>query len=289
MQDIILWCQKMILLINENQGFLMVALTLVYVLATIAIFQSNNKSASASEKQTIEIKKQYEEMNRAKIDIKFEIIRGGLLCFVIENLGNKPAHNISINICEKFIQCLEDELSIKCIESINNGTFYLAVNQKITVFIGSKLKFDKIASTPAAFNIKYNDKYEEKIIIDINQYSYMLIYNSPMEDISQHLQQMKEQQHSFQRNFLKQHETLSKKPISILNISDGNNSLKFKVYKTVCILRDGTLKAIAEKSDIDIIITHEILCELFRVDRLVHTYLYGDPMTLNEETIWIRS
>lgn len=44
--------------------WLMVGITLVYVIATIAIWFANHKSARATEKQLIESKRQFDEIKR---------------------------------------------------------------------------------------------------------------------------------------------------------------------------------------------------------------------------------
>ena len=54
--------------------WLMVGITLVYVIATIAIWFANHKSARATEKQLIESKRQYEDKKRLHIMPYFEII-----------------------------------------------------------------------------------------------------------------------------------------------------------------------------------------------------------------------
>jgi uncharacterized membrane protein len=60
MTDFIKW-------MNNNNGFIMGILTLVYVIATIFICFFNYKSARASRKQTEESERQFKATNRPRI------------------------------------------------------------------------------------------------------------------------------------------------------------------------------------------------------------------------------
>lgn len=65
MQTIINW-------LNCNNGAVMAILTFVYVVATILICSCNHKSAVATQQQTAESQRQFEEQNRAHIIPKFD-------------------------------------------------------------------------------------------------------------------------------------------------------------------------------------------------------------------------
>ena len=96
--------------------WLMVIITAVYVAATIVICVFNGKSAKAAKEQTEtarqqidEMIRQYNESNRPIVIVRFEIIRSGLLCFVLENIGPVVAEDIKIRINDEFIDNLEKE------------------------------------------------------------------------------------------------------------------------------------------------------------------------------------
>ena len=84
--------------------WIMIGITAVYVIATIFICVFNARSANAAKSQTEEMKKQFASTYRPKIDIRFEIIRSGLMCFTIENIGTEPAIDVKINLCQEFIE-----------------------------------------------------------------------------------------------------------------------------------------------------------------------------------------
>ena len=59
--------------------WIMIAITAVYVIATIFICIFNYRSAKATREQLAESKRQFEENNRAFVTVTFETIRGSLL------------------------------------------------------------------------------------------------------------------------------------------------------------------------------------------------------------------
>ena len=83
--------------------WIMVIITAIYVIATIIICYFNGKSAKAAKTQTDEMIRQYKMSNRSNVTIHFDIIRSGLLCFVVQNEGNLPAHDVNIKINQTFI------------------------------------------------------------------------------------------------------------------------------------------------------------------------------------------
>ena len=135
--------------------WLMVIITAIYVVATIIICYFNGKSAKAAKIQTEEMIRQYNLSNRPNVTIHFDIIRSGLLCFVVENEGNMPAHDVNIHINEKFIAGINDDRD-KAVSHVivHNSTVeeshkyriykYLCCEGKhTTIAIADELKMDK--------------------------------------------------------------------------------------------------------------------------------------------------
>ena len=58
------WFDSVCNFLNANSGALMVIITVVYVVATIAIWRANSTSAKATKEQTEESKRQFEETKR---------------------------------------------------------------------------------------------------------------------------------------------------------------------------------------------------------------------------------
>lgn len=265
--------------------WIMIVITAVYVIATIFICIFNAKSANAAKVQTQEMKNQFASTYRPKIDIRFEIIRSGLMCFIIENVGTEPAIDVKINLCQEFIDNIGDATDKQKFQELNSSVLYIASNQKITLLIGSQIEFDKISSAPSKFNIQYNGIYNEMIDIDIKQYGFMIIYNSPIEDIRQQLKEIKENEKKFQKDLLKQNANLARVPLNVLTrTATSDDECKFKVYKAVCKLKQANLTSISDEVGFSREDTAKYLNELYTVDKLVRT-----TQVSKEEFIWHRN
>lgn len=248
--------------------WLMVVITAIYVVATIIICYFNGKSAKAAKMQTDEMIKQYNLANRPNVTIHFDIIRSGLLCFVVENEGTSPAHNVSIKINKDFLEGVNGEVERNRLEGMANSEMYLASRQKIYILLGGQLEFSKLAQKVAEIDIKY-DGYEEHTSIDLNQYGMFLVYSSPLEDISQYMKKIKENDRRFQNKLLK---CVGREyPVQniVVHSETTDDANKFKIYKTVCCEGRITINAIAENMELEKDYILQLLIELELVDRLI--------------------
>ncbi|MCM1209606.1 MAG: hypothetical protein NC309_11845 [Ruminococcus sp.] len=248
--------------------WLMVIITAIYVVATIIICYFNGKSAKAAKMQIDEMIRQYNLANRPNVTIHFDIIRSGLLCFIIENEGTSPAHNVSIKINKDFLEGVNEEVDKNRLESLANSELYLASKQKIYILLGGQLEFSKLAQHVAEIDISY-DGFEEHTTIDLNQYGMFLVYSSPLEDISQHIKKMKENDERFQKSLLK----CVGKEYPVQNIVVHSETIdeanKYKIFKAVCCERKITVNILAENMELEKDYILQLLIELERVDRLV--------------------
>lgn len=271
----------------------MVIITTIYVVATIFICIYNGKSAKAAKEQTEvarvqidEMIKQYKEINRPYVTIRFDIIRSGLLCFVIENEGPLPAHDVKIKINKKFIDNIKDISDRTPLEELNEATFYLASKQKMTILLGGQPSFTNIAKEIAKIDIMY-DGYSEYTEIDINQYRFLIVYNSSVEDISQHLKKMKENEEKFHKNVLKAMDKSPQIHNLIIHNATDDDANKFNIYKVVCLEPHLTHIQIAERLDMDKEYVLKLLTELNKVDRLV-AFTFHTVSTDDENALWYR-
>lgn len=172
--------------VNDYNGAFMVAVTIVYVIATILICRANQQSAKASLKQIEEAKAEFEEMNRAVVTVDLETIRGGLTVLKIINSGKRCATNVKVQINNDFIENLPDELGQECLTKLSKAEFLMGCGQSKYVFVCAKPAFKNAAKKELHIKVEYkdgNNMYSEAIIIDMNQYLWELIYESPLEDI----------------------------------------------------------------------------------------------------------
>lgn len=128
MEEIVSW-------MNNNNGFVMGLLTLVYVIATILICVFNYKSATAARKQTEVQIKQFNATNRPNIIPCFTMVEGAMFCLTFKNIGTECAKNLKITINQEWLDCFDEALKQKEMpgnmrESLKNE-FFLSPNDDI--------------------------------------------------------------------------------------------------------------------------------------------------------------
>lgn len=251
--------------------WVMIIITTIYVFATIVICYFNGKTAKTAKIQTDEMIRQYELVNKPYVMIHFDIIRSGLLCFVIENEGSSPAHNVNIKINKEFIDGVGNENEKERLERLADTELYLASKQRIFLFLGGQSSFKELAKNVAEIDIQY-DEYKEHTTIDLNQYGMFLKYASPMDDISEHIKKIKENDEKFQKSILKQLEKNNYIQNVVIHNETEDEANKFKIFKLVCCEQNMTVNIISEKMKLDKEYILQLLIELERVDKLVEYF-----------------
>lgn len=104
--DVLTGLAKFFELLNANSGGLTFLITVVYVIATIAICKANIQSANASKKQLEEMQKQYAEENRPHIEVEFLLERRSFYGLRFINHGKSTAQNVEIQLSDAFIDSL---------------------------------------------------------------------------------------------------------------------------------------------------------------------------------------
>lgn len=168
--------------------WLMVIITAVYVIATIAICWANIKSAKATRAQLEESKRQFNENNRAFVTVTFEIIRSGLAVLNIQNIGRQIAQNVKIKIDQDFLDNISDTRDKEHLEKLCVSSFTLGIEKSWFICLGSHLDLDKLGERILKIDICYKDarsEYKESTMIDLTQYFWSMIYDSSTEDLYQ--------------------------------------------------------------------------------------------------------
>lgn len=269
----------------------MVIITSIYVVATILMCIYNGRAARAAKEQTevarlqtLEIIEQFKATNRPIITIRFEIIRSGLLCFVIENEGTLPARDVEISFNKEFIENIDNSSDMIRLKELNEAKLFIASRQKLTVLLGGQLEFERIASVPAKIKIDYNGIYREYTEIDLNQYRFMIVYDSSMEDISQHLKKMKENAERYYKNMLK---FLSGQEAVKNVVLLKEEEKKFEIYKMICMEPRLNALQISEKLEMDKKEILELLIELKKVNKLIDK-VHVKEVNSEYEIPWIK-
>lgn len=179
------YIKSSIMLLNNNEGALMVVITSVYVIATCFICWANIRSAKATREQLAESRRQFNEENRAFVTVTLDIIRGGLAVLCIENHGKQVADKISVSISQQFLDNVDDKAAKELSTKLSNSVFTLGIGKKLYSFLGSHLELKNLSKVPLDINISYTDnlgEHKESISIDLSQYLWALMYNSVAED-----------------------------------------------------------------------------------------------------------
>ncbi len=98
--------------LDDHNGAIMVIITFVYVIATIAICIANLRSAKATREQLEESKKQYEEEHRAFITYELVYLERMWYGLRLTNHGKRIANNVQLQLSDAFIDSIETD-SIK--------------------------------------------------------------------------------------------------------------------------------------------------------------------------------
>ena len=188
--------------LDKHSGSLTFLVTAVYVIATILICRANIKSANATKEQIEETRRQFEENNRAFVTVTFDVIRSGLLVLCIENHGKRIASNVNIAVSEEFIQNITDVSDKEHIRELCKASFTLGIGRSWYVGLGNHMQLDELSKAPLAVAISYEDSrshYREQTSIDLKQYFWVLLYDSPTEDAYQEMRKQTKELEKFQK------------------------------------------------------------------------------------------
>ena len=153
--------------------WLMVIITLIYVVATIIICWANIKSSKASKEELAEMKRQYAENNRPRIEIEFCYERRTWYIVRFVNHGKLTAQHVKIELDEEFIDSLPDQVIKDVLLKQKNKESIIGVEQHYDLYIASNALQGFPNIKPVTGKLTYQDEsrcYESDI--------YILIWNT---------------------------------------------------------------------------------------------------------------
>lgn len=154
--------------------WLMVIITLVYVIATIFICWANIKSAKASKEELAEMKRQYAEENRPHIEVEFCYERRTWYIVRFINHGKLTAQHVKILLDEGFISSLPEQAFKDTLLKQREKECIIGVGQHYDLYIASNELRGNPNMKPVMGKILYQDesgKYENDIYIDLENYA----------------------------------------------------------------------------------------------------------------------
>lgn len=154
--------------------WLMVVITFVYVVATIFICWANIKSAKASKEELAEMKRQYADENRPRIEIEFCYERRTWYIVRFINHGRLTAQHVKIILDEEFIDSLPEPGFQDTLRKQRKKEFIIGVGQHYDLYIASNELRGNPNMKPVTGKLSYQDesgKYESDIYIDLENYA----------------------------------------------------------------------------------------------------------------------
>lgn len=185
--------EKLICFLNTNSGALSVLITAVYTIATIAILWANGKSARAAASQLEEMKRQFYESNRAKIEVELIYQKRSVYGLRFTNNGSSTAQNVHIDLSEEFVDSITEVDFSRLLKRQKDKTCIIGVGQHHDIYFGSNAFRQKQGKIPASGIVRYvtNGKQEElSFYIDLENYMTFYSMNSEHDEM---IDQMKQQ------------------------------------------------------------------------------------------------
>lgn len=173
-----------------DPNWVMVIITGVYVVATIAICVANFKSAKASKMQLEVMKKQYEEENRPYVEVELHYERHLFYSLRFVNHGKQTAQRFRVDFNHEFIESLPEPFFRRNIEKQKGKECIIGVGQHYDLFIGSNKLREITSWVPIKGRITYQSNgnlYESDIFIDLENYMTFFSIN---EDNREHKEWM---------------------------------------------------------------------------------------------------
>lgn len=159
---------------QQITDWLMVIITFVYVVATIFICWANIKSAKASKEELTEMKRQYAEENRPRIEIEFCYERRIWYIIRFVNHGKSTAQHVKIILEEEFIDSLPEPGFQDTLRKQRKKELIIGVGQHYDLYIASNELRGNPNMKPVTGKLSYQDesgKYESDIYIDLENYA----------------------------------------------------------------------------------------------------------------------
>ncbi len=162
--------------------WLMLFTTGIYVVVTIFIFHANNSSAKASREELAEIRRQYDEENRAYIEYEFCYERRAWYIVRFINHGKKTAYHVKIDLEDEFIDSLPEKNFREILRDQKNKEVIIGVGQHYDLYISDSSLRGNPNMKPLTGRLSYQDKnkYESEIYIDLA--SYASFYSSDSDE-----------------------------------------------------------------------------------------------------------
>lgn len=159
--------------LDQHSGSLMVIITMVYVVATAMICWANFRSAKASKEQLLEMRKQFEEENRPRIDVEFLYANKSFYGLRFINTGKTIAQKVCIQLDKSFIDSLSEPPFPELLRKQVGKECIIGIGQHYDLFFGTEKYRENPDKVPAKGTITYRDskkEFSDSFHIDLERY-----------------------------------------------------------------------------------------------------------------------
>lgn len=188
--------------LDAHNGALMVVITLVYVIATIAICVANLRAAKATRDQLDESKRQYEEEHRAFVSFEFIYERRLWYGLRFTNHGKRVATNVQLKLNRDFIESLTEHAFKDQLQRCNEREFTLGIEQSYDIYFGSNTFRERPNNIPIQGVISYKDRngaYTDSFYIDFSKYAPIFTVTTGSERIEEETKKLNKNLSGIQR------------------------------------------------------------------------------------------
>ena len=166
--------------------WLMVALTAVYVIATIFICFFNYRSAKASREQASEMKRQYDDEDRPYITVELIYEKKAFYGLRFTNHGKRLASHVRIQLEQDFLDCLTENSFKSQLEKQKGRECIIGIGKDYDLFFATNEIRENLPKAPLSGQVSYCDgrkSYSDVFKIDLDTYATFFSVNSDMDEL----------------------------------------------------------------------------------------------------------
>ncbi len=165
---------------NISADWAMVAITTVYVVATIVICIFNFRSAKAIREQNEELKRQFDEVNRPYVTCEYFLEKRIMHGIRITNHGKKVAENVKLKVNKEFVDFIKNRNIKVHFERLNEYTHTIGVGQSFDFYFSENADFKNPDGEDLKVVVDYKSKersFSEEFYFEFKKFAP--VYSTP--------------------------------------------------------------------------------------------------------------
>ena len=164
----------------------LVAITAVYVVATIFISKHNNRTSRATLDMLEESKRQFNEENRPIITVELILEKRAFYAIRFTNNGKRSASHVRVEFQQVFLDSIIEAKTLTLLEVQKGRELVISVGQHYDLPIGTNRYFTHDKEMPVTGTLFYQHgakMYKEPFSIDVVNYATFFSVKSETEDL----------------------------------------------------------------------------------------------------------